>query len=112
MNLKLKRIAPLQAGKMLAALYALLSLFVIPFMLAFMAFGALAARSQGGANLPAFPPMIGMGLGAGLMIVVMPVLYAVMGFLFGVIGAAVYNLLAGWMGGFEFDFEAKAPPAL
>jgi hypothetical protein len=56
--------------------------------------------------------MIGMGLGAGLMVVLMPLMYAVMGFIFGVIGAAVYNLLAGWMGGFEFDFEAKTPPAL
>jgi hypothetical protein len=37
----------------------------------------------------------------------LPVLYALMGF---VIGAWVYNLLARWMGGFEFDFVSKAPP--
>lgn len=109
MNLKLKRIAPLQAGKMLAALYGLLALVMVPFMLAFMAFGSLAARSHGGANTPALPLMFGMGLGFMIML---PVLYALMGFVFGVIGAWAYNLLARWMGGFEFGFEPEAPPAI
>lgn len=109
MNLKLKRIAPLQAGKMLAAFYGLLSLVMVPFMLAFMAFGSLAARSQGGANAPALPLMFGMGIG---FMIFLPLLYALMGFVFGVIGAWVYNLLAGWMGGFEFDFEPKVPPVI
>jgi hypothetical protein len=58
----LKSIAPLQAGKMLAALYGLLSLVMVPFLLAFMAFGSLAARSHGGANAPALPLMLGWGL--------------------------------------------------
>jgi hypothetical protein len=106
MNLTLKRIAPMQAGKMLAAFYGLISLIFVPFMLAFMAFGSLAARSQGG-SAPAMPLMFGMGLGFMIML---PLLYAVMGFIGGVIGAWVYNLLAGWIGGFEFDFEAKTPP--
>ena len=109
MNLKLKRIAPLQAGKMLAALYGLLSLLLVPLMLAFMAFGSLAARSQGGGNTPPLPLMFGMGVG---FIVMIPLMYTLMGFVFGVIGAWVYNLLAGWMGGFEFDFETQAPPPL
>ena len=108
MNLKLKRIAPMQAGKLLAALYGLLSLVFVPFMLAFMAFGSLIARSQGGANFPHFPAMFGIGM--GLFMVIMPFMYAFMGFVFGVLGAWVYNLLAGWMGGFEFDFETQAPP--
>src|SRR5947207_1869540 len=109
MNLKLKRIAPLQAGKMLAALYGLLSLVLVPFMLAFMAFGGLAARSQGGGNVPALPLMFGMGLGFMIML---PLMYTLMGFVFGVIGAWVYNLLAKWIGGFELDFETQGPPAL
>ncbi len=84
MNLMLKRIAPLQAGKMLAAFYGLLSLVLVPFMLAFMAFGSLAARSHGGGNAPALPLMFGMGIG---FMIFLPVLYALMGFAFGVIGA-------------------------
>lgn len=109
MNLKLKRIAPLQAGKMLAALYGAISLIMVPFMLAFMAIGGFAARQQGGTNVPAVPLMLGMGMG---FVVLLPLLYAIMGFLGGVIGAWVYNLLAGWIGGLEFEFDAKAPPSL
>ncbi len=35
----------------------------------------------------------------------MPVIYAVMGFVFGIIGSALYNLVAGWIGGIEVDVE-------
>ena len=108
MNVKLKRIAPLHAGKMLAAFYGLISLVFVPMILFFMAMGSLAARQQGG-SAPPFPLMFGMGVG---FIIVLPVIYAVMGFIFGVIGAWVYNLLAKWMGGFEFEFEQLAPPVL
>jgi hypothetical protein len=107
MKLKLKRIAPLQAGKMLAAFYGLFSLIFVPFILVFMAVGSFAARSQGGANVPPMPLMFGMGLGFMIM---MPVLYTLLGFVFGVIGAWLYNLLARWIGGFEVEFEQEAPP--
>lgn len=107
MKLKLKRIAPLQAGKMLAALYGLLSLIFVPFMLVFMALGSFAARSQGGANAPTVPLMFGMGLGFMIML---PLMYTAIGFLGGVVGAFVYNLLSKWIGGFEVEFEQEAPP--
>ncbi len=105
MNLKLKRVAPLQAGKMLAALYGLLSLIVVPFMFVAMTMAGLAARSHGGA--PPFPFMVGMGMG---FVLLLPFLYALMGFVVGVISAWVYNLLTKWIGGFEFEFESVAPP--
>lgn len=108
MNYMLKRLAPLQAGKMLAALYGLLSLVVVPFMFAFMTLGSLVARHQGGSPAPALPLLFGMGVG---FMIFLPVLYALMGFVFGVIGAWVYNLLAGWLGGFEITLELKTPPA-
>jgi hypothetical protein len=37
----------------------------------------------------------------------MPVFYGAMGFVFGAIGALLYNLLAKWVGGFEFELEAR-----
>jgi len=46
--------------------------------------------------------MMAFGIGFALA---MPVLYAVMGFIFGVIGAGLYNLVAGWIGGIEVDVE-------
>ena len=35
----------------------------------------------------------------------MPIIYGVMGLIFGVIGAALYNLVARWIGGFEVEVE-------
>ena len=107
MEVKLKRIEPLQAGKMLAAFYGILSLLFVPFMLFFMTMGSFAARHQGG-HAPALPLMFGMGVG---FMILLPVFYAVMGFVFGALSAFVYNLLAKWIGGLEFEFETKAPPA-
>jgi hypothetical protein len=106
MQLKLRRIAPLQTGKIFAAFYGLMSLIFVPFMLLFMALGSFAARHQGG-SAPPLPFIFGMGIGFMLML---PVLYAVIGFVFGVISAWIYNLLAGWIGGLELEFEAKEPP--
>ena len=109
MNLKLKRIAPLQAGKMLAAFYGLMSLVFVPFFMIFMAVGSFAAKAQGaGAGAtPPLPLMLGMGVGFMLLL---PFLYAAMGFIFGVIAAFVYNLLAGWIGGLALEFEQTPPP--
>lgn len=107
MQVKLKRVDPIQAGKMLAALYGILSLLLIPFMLFVMTVGSFAARQQSG-PAPALPLMFGMGVG---FMVLLPVVYAVMGFVVGVISSLIYNLLSKWIGGFEFEFETKAPPA-
>ena len=43
-----------------------------------------------------------MMLGFGIF---MPVLYGVMGFIFGVLMAVVYNLVARWIGGIEVEVE-------
>ena len=105
MNLKLKRIAPLQAGKILGVFYGLLSLLFVPFVLFFMAVGSLASRHQ--ANSSPFPLMFGMGIG---FMIFLPVVYAIMGFIFGALSAWIYNLLAKWLGGFELEFEQSTPP--
>jgi len=35
----------------------------------------------------------------------MPFFYAALGFIFGVVGAFIYNLLAKWVGGIEVEVE-------
>jgi hypothetical protein len=107
MNLKLKRIAPLQAGKMLAAFYGLMSLLVVPFMMFFLALSTLASRGHGGPS--PFPFVFGLGMGI-VFALLLPFFYALMGFVFGVISAWLYNLLARWIGGFELEFEPTPPP--
>ena len=48
---------------------------------------------------------------AGMMIfgtgfaILAPFLYAAMGFVFGAIGAFIYNLVAKWIGGIEVEVE-------
>jgi hypothetical protein len=92
---KIKRIAPLQAGKILAILYGIMGLIFAPFFLIMSAVSA---------HLPAQQRVGMMALGAGFA-VAMPVMYAVMGFVGGILGAAIYNLVAKWVGGIEVEVE-------
>jgi hypothetical protein len=46
--------------------------------------------------------MLAFGTGFALL---MPIFYAVMGFVFGVVGAFIYNVLAKWVGGIELEVE-------
>ena len=89
MNIRIKRVAPLQAGKVLAALYALLSVVLVPIML----IAALASPEGSG------PPVI--------LAILFPLLYIVMGFVSGVVGSFLYNLVAKWFGGFEVSFDEE-----
>lgn len=106
MKLKLKRVEPLQAGKLLAGLYGAMGLIFIPFMVLFMSLGAFASASAG-QEAPPMPFFFGIGVG---FMVLMPLFYAGMGFITGTLGALVYNLLAKWLGGFEVEFEEQGVP--
>jgi len=92
---RIKRIAPLQLGKMLAVLYGILGLIFIPFFL-FMT----ALTSQ----IPAEQRTGIVAMGAGFAICA-PILYAIMGFIIGIIGAFIYNLVAKFIGGVEVEVE-------
>jgi len=92
---RIKRIAPLQLGKMLAILYGFIGLIFIPFFLMMSLIGTqMPAQQRTG--------ILAFGLGFALF---MPVMYAVMGFITGVLGAGLYNLVAGWIGGIEVQVE-------
>lgn len=98
---RIKRIAPLQAGKVLGVLYGCMGLIFVPFFALFGLLGVLAPHTQTNPGAPA-AVFAGLFLGMGLF---MPIIYAVMGFVFGALGAAVYNLIAHWIGGFEVEVE-------
>jgi hypothetical protein len=82
---------------MLGVTYALLGLIILPFFLLFGAIAGAAAAAHGG---HAVPGMLGMGAAFTVMI---PVLYGAMGFLGGIIGALIYNLVSRWIGGIEVE---------
>jgi hypothetical protein len=95
MNKRLTRIAPLKAGIVLGVLYALLACIMVPFLLLAGAGMAAAARSNGG-SIP-----MGFMFGAGALF--LPIMYGGIGFICGLIAAAVYNLVAKWTGGVEIN---------
>ena len=93
MTKRLKKIAPVQLGKMLAVIYGLASLIFLPF---FMLLAAFASMAVGGGSMPA-------KLDFRLFV---PWLYApIVGFITGLIGAYIYNLVARWIGGIEVEVE-------
>ncbi|MGE9267956.1 MAG: hypothetical protein ACQKBY_07650 [Verrucomicrobiales bacterium] len=93
-KLRLKSIDAIKAGIVSAALYALFSLI---FVLIFLPFGLLGAFSGSSAGAEIF----GMGLG---MMIALPLMYGVFGFIGGVIAALIYNLVAKMTGGLELTF--------
>ncbi len=92
---RIKRFGPLQLGKILALLYGAMGLIVMPI---FLLMSLLS---------PALPPgqragMMVMGVGLAFA---MPIFYAGMGFITGVLGALLYNVGARWIGGIEVEVE-------
>lgn len=101
MKVKLKRIPPLPAAKIAAAIYGCISLIFVPFML----IGTIAGIASGveGAGAAA-----GMGL---FVLILIPIFYIVAGFVGTLIGCFIYNLAAGWIGGIELEFDQQESTA-
>jgi hypothetical protein len=91
----LKRIDPVSCGMLMGVVLAVVGLFAGGLFFLLSLFGLL---QEGGAFAMLF------GLGA---IVVMPILYGVFGFLQGLIGAFIYNLAAGAMGGIKIELAQE-----
>lgn len=89
---------------MLGVLYGCLGLIFLPFLLLAGMAGAFAQHAQQAHGASAAPAAAVMGLMVGMGIF-MPVIYGVMGFVFGVLSAALYNLIARWLGGIEVEIE-------
>jgi hypothetical protein len=88
--MEIKRFNIVQTGKVLGILYGMLAIIMIPFILI-----GIFAGGKGGEGLA---PML-----------IMVILYPVMGFIGGIIGAAFYNLAARWVGGLKIDLAQEAP---
>jgi hypothetical protein len=92
-----RRIGPGSALKVGAALYGFMGLLMgIVFALVSLLGGALM--------LPAEAGVFRMFFGVGA-IILLPVCYAVLGGILGAIGAVVYNLVVGVVGGLEVEIN-------
>ena len=92
MRQQLMRLSPVQTAKVMAALYGLMGFVFVPF------FYFLMGRAPN-ANRP----------GAWFLIVV-PLGYALFGFIFVAIGCLVYNFVATFTGGIEVDLAPTGRP--
>lgn len=101
-----KRIGVLSLGKVLGTIYGTLGLiFGLIFSLVSLlgiAFGAVMDQAGGSGAL--MGTMFGALFGLGA-VVVLPILYGAMGFVLGLLVAAVYNFAARAIGGLELEVE-------
>jgi hypothetical protein len=98
---EITKIEVLSLGKVQGITMALLGIIIGLFVgLIGITVGSLAGSQTG------MPGMFGAGLGI-FAIIVFPIMYGVIGFIFGILGAAIYNLVAKWVGGIEIELKDK-----
>jgi hypothetical protein len=93
----IKRIGPVSCAKIAGTLYAILGLFVGGMFSLFAVAGAFGADASERGPIGA---IIGVG-----SVIVFPIFYGVMGFVGSLIGAWLYNALAGMVGGIQLDVQ-------
>jgi hypothetical protein len=85
MKKQLIRISILQSSKIMTALYVLMGFIYTLIAIPMIVFGSSQIRV------------------IGVVYLFMPIVLGIFGFVFFVIFAAIYNLLAGWLGGVEVE---------
>lgn len=89
-------------AKVAAVLYAVIGILAGLLFASISLVGAgIAAAQQSGEPLP---PWFGALFGVGA-IIILPVLYGIMGLVFGALTAAIYNVVARTVGGIEMDIQ-------
>jgi hypothetical protein len=87
MGQQIRRFGIVQTAKVIAVLYFLVGLVLLPVFLVIATFSPKEAE-------------FGSGFALAL-----PVIYGVMGFIATAIGCAIYNFIAGFVGGIEVELE-------
>lgn len=92
MKKQIKRLSPHQNGKVFGILLALFSLlFLVPAFAAML----LSTPDVDHQGSPINPPYF--------LFFLFPLLYLVMGYVFGLLGSVLYNFMYEYIGGFEFE---------
>ncbi len=98
LKLTLKRIDPVKAGVVYAGVMALFSLIiVIPMILLVTATGLSSGSAYG----------LGSSLGTGFAMILIPILYATIGFIFGLVTTALLNFVLSKTKGLDVEFDSK-----
>lgn len=99
---EIKRISINSCARVLAMVMAIIG-FLAGIYATFFSMGACQAPDHSCRCLIQFCPLYSDM--KGWAIIVFPVIYAIIGFVFGLIGAYIYNLVAGWVGGIKIELE-------
>ena len=91
-----RRVGPLALAKISGLLYGIMGLIFG----AIFSLVSMTAAAFGGKDAGPFGVLFGVGA-----IIALPIFYGLLGFLAGLIGAGLYNLIAGWMGGVELEVQ-------
>ncbi len=100
----IRRFGVLSVGKMVGMTYALFGLLIGAIFALFSLFGAALGASLAEDSGGALPGAI-FGVGA---IIFVPLIYGLIGFIGGLFGAAIYNLVAGATGGIQMELSMPA----
>ncbi len=91
---KLKKLGVLSVAKLQAVIMAVFGLVIGIF------YATLGPLMRAVTGSPAMSSQLGV-----LAIIILPIFYGILGFVFGAIGALLYNLFAKWLGGIEVELE-------
>ncbi len=94
-----KSVGVMSVAKIMGLLYGCVALLFVPFLLMFALVGSFAGQDK----VP-FAGVFGV-----VLAVLMPIIYGVLGFVFGALGALLYNLFAHLVGGLELELESRPP---
>jgi hypothetical protein len=99
---RIRRFNIMKTSTVVALMYmVVVAIFAIPFFLFF----AIAGVSTNGG------PTQGANVFGGLAVAAVAVLfYGLLGWVFTAIACAIYNLVAGWVGGIEVEVDRPEPP--
>jgi hypothetical protein len=91
----INRVGPVSCARIMGTLYAILGLIGGAFISLFALAGGMTSERTGGVMIG---PLVGVGA-----IVMLPIIYGLCGFIATLIGAWLYNVVAGIVGGVEID---------
>ena len=96
----IKRVGVLSFAKISGAIYAILGIIIgCLFALFSLMVGAIGSAASG-SNASPYGAFFGVGA-----IIIFPIMYGIIGFVGGAISCALYNWLAGMIGGVEIDLQ-------
>jgi len=96
---KMSRLGVVSMGVNLGAIYAIMGLLYAIMWAGLMAVVGMFTTEAGDSSIG----LAGIGLVGGIMLVAMPIIFAIIGFMAGAVTAIVYNFVAKYTGGMVFE---------